>query len=197
MKYREYRLSSDNLRGLLRFLALRLRYPGRVAGDLVHLGSGAHIVFGRSGQLEIGRGTYVGRDFDAYCGGKLRIGSRVFLNRGVHLSVQQEIDIGDNALLGPYVTIYDNDHRFDDPDLPIRDQGFTVSPVRIGADVLIGAKVTILKGVQIGNRSVIGANSVVTSDVPPGVVAAGSPAHVRRQVVPHPAHADNAARPLL
>lgn len=196
MHFREYRLSAGNLAGLLRFLALRLGHPGRVAGNLVHLGSGAHIVFGRSGQLAIGPGAYIGRDFDAYCGGRVWIGARVFLNRGVHLSAQEEVIIGDNALLGPYVTVYDNDHRFDDPNLLIRAQGFAVDPVRIGSNVLLGAKVTVLKGVHIGDGSVIGANSVVTSDVPAGVMAAGVPARVVRPARLASSGTHDATRPL-
>ena len=77
----------------------------------------------------------------------------------------------------------DSDHRFDDPDKPITQQGFTSKgPVRIGSNCWLGANVVVTSGVTIGDRCVIGANSVVTHDLPPGTVAAGAPASV---IKPH------------
>ena len=70
-------------------------------------------------------------------------------------------------------------HRFDDPDRPVPWQGFTSKgPTRIGDDVWCGAHVVVTSGVTIGERSVIGANSVVTTDIPPFSIAAGAPARV-------------------
>ncbi|MCW2490757.1 MAG: acetyltransferase, partial [Frankiales bacterium] len=65
-------------------------------------------------------------------------------------------------------------------DRPIKDQGITKSPIRIGADVWLANKVTVVRGVHIGDGSVVGANAVVTSDLPPYSIAAGVPARVIR-----------------
>jgi acetyltransferase-like isoleucine patch superfamily enzyme len=82
---------------------------------------------------------------------------------------------------GCFVT--DANHRFDDPVKPVPWQGFTSKgPTRIGDDVWFGANVVVTSGVTIGERSVIGANSVVTADVPPYSIAAGVPARVIRAV---------------
>jgi acetyltransferase-like isoleucine patch superfamily enzyme len=79
--------------------------------------------------------------------------------------------------------VTDANHRFDDPDRPITWQGFsTKGPTRIGDNVWCGANVVITSGVTVGERCVIGANSVVTTDIPPFSIAAGAPAKVLRRV---------------
>ena len=82
---------------------------------------------------------------------------------------------------GCFVT--DASHRFDDLTQPITWQGFTSKgPTRIGDNVWCGANVVVTSGVTIGERCVIGANSVVTRDLPPHTIAAGSPAQVLREI---------------
>jgi acetyltransferase-like isoleucine patch superfamily enzyme len=79
--------------------------------------------------------------------------------------------------------VSDADHRFDDPELPVPYQGFTTKgPTRIGANVWCGANVVVTSGVTIGERCVIGANSVVTRDIPAFSIAVGAPARVIRGV---------------
>ena len=80
---------------------------------------------------------------------------------------------------GCFVT--DANHRFDDPERPVPWQGFsTKGPTRVGDNVWCGANVVITSGVTVGERCVIGANSVVTRDLPPHSIAAGAPARVLR-----------------
>ena len=80
--------------------------------------------------------------------------------------------------------VTDGNHRFDDPDKPVPWQGFTSKrPDRSSATTCgCGANVVVTSGVRIGSRAVIGANSVVTADVPAYAVAAGAPARVLRRV---------------
>jgi maltose O-acetyltransferase len=91
------------------------------------------------------------------------------------------IRIGPRALIGSFVEIFDSDFHELHPD---RRRGGrpSMAPVELGENVFIGDGVTILKGVTIGADSVIGAGSVVTGAVPPGVVAAGNPARVIREL---------------
>ena len=96
----------------------------------------------------------------------------------LHPGLQRAHRIGDDCLLAEMVSIRDHDHNFARLDVPIRQQGATCAPVKIGRDVWLGAKVTVLKGVSIGDGAIIGANSVVTRDVPPRAIAVGSPARV-------------------
>jgi acetyltransferase-like isoleucine patch superfamily enzyme len=82
---------------------------------------------------------------------------------------------------GCFVT--DSSHRFDDPKLPVPWQGFdSRGPTRVGDNVWCGVGVVITSGVTVGERAVIGANSVVTSDIPAFSVAAGAPARVLRTI---------------
>ena len=96
------------------------------------------------------------------------------------LSCSQAITIGANTLIGAECLIADSDlHGFPlGGDSPTRS-----APVEIGDNVFIGTRAIILKGVKIGNRSVIGAGSVVTSDIPENSLAAGNPARVIRSFV--------------
>ena len=114
---------------------------------------------------------------------RIRIGSGTFLNRGVMVASLDLVEIGEHCMFanGCYVT--DASHRYDDPDLPVPWQGFTTKgPTRIGDNTWCGANVVVTSGVTIGQRCVIGANSVVTSDIPPFSVAAGTPARVIREI---------------
>jgi acetyltransferase-like isoleucine patch superfamily enzyme len=102
---------------------------------------------------------------------------------GVMIDSLELVEIGEHCMLanGCYVT--DSSHRFDDPDRPVPWQGFTSKgPTRLGNNVWCGTNVVVTTGVTIGDRCVIGANSVVTSDVPPFSVAAGVPARVLRTI---------------
>ena len=114
------------------------------------------------------------------CPKNVFIGKHVSINRFVTISACHggEIRIGDNCLIGPYVLIRSADHRFEDPAVPIRTQGHNPGPISIGDDCWIAGHVTITRGVTIGKGCVIGANSVVTRDIPEYSVAAGNPARV-------------------
>jgi acetyltransferase-like isoleucine patch superfamily enzyme len=91
---------------------------------------------------------------------------------------QGGVTIGRDCLLAPHVLIVSENHTFDDPGLPVREQQGTRSAVSIGDDCWIGAGVKIMAGVTIGSRCVVGAGAVVTRDVPAGSIVVGIPARV-------------------
>lgn len=138
-----------------------------------------------SGRLTVGQGTL----FEPGCWitmspeALISIGDGCFLNRGVMVAAQQEVTIGDHVMFANGCFVGDASHRFDDPDLPVTWQGFTTKgPVRIGSNCWFGVNCVVTGGVTIGDRCVIGSNSVVTGDLPRGVIAAGSPARVIREI---------------
>jgi acetyltransferase-like isoleucine patch superfamily enzyme len=114
-------------------------------------------------------------------GGSLNVRSGGYIGIGSVIVARESITIGENVLIAEHVTIRDQDHAL----TPTEGQGrvgFTTSPIVIGDNVWLGAKVTVLQGVTIGNNVVVGANSVVTHDLPDNCVAIGAPARVVRQL---------------
>ncbi len=134
-----------------------------------------------SGRLVIGPWCWLGDDVALRShAGRVTLGSKVVIGSGSTINSYLDVTIGDGALLADSVHITDFDHRVDRLDVPIKDQGIVTAPVRIGADVWLGRSVTVLRGVDIGQGSVIGAHAVVTRDIPPYSVAVGVPARVIR-----------------
>jgi acetyltransferase-like isoleucine patch superfamily enzyme len=114
---------------------------------------------------------------------RIRIGAGTFLNIAVMVAALELVEIGEHCMFANGCFVTDSSHRFDDPELPVPWQGFTSrGPTRIEDNVWCGANVVVTSGVTVGRRSVIGANSVVTADIPPFSVAAGVPARVLRRV---------------
>ncbi|MGI9185229.1 MAG: acyltransferase [Solirubrobacteraceae bacterium] len=139
----------------------------------------------REGRLEIGPQTLLepGVWLTAPGSARIRIGSGTFLNLGVMVAAVELVEIGDHCMFANGCFVTDGNHRFDDPDQPVPWQGFTTKgPTRIGDNVWCGAGVVVTSGVTIGERSVIGANSVVVTDLPPFSIAAGAPAKVLRTI---------------
>ena len=127
-----------------------------------------------------GTGLWIEPPFYCDYGTNIRIGDKVFFNFNcVVLDVTQVI-IGSNTLIGPAVQIYTAMHPMNWEE---RNAGLEFAkPVTIGSDVWIGGGAIICPGVTIGNRSIIGAGSVVTKDIPDDVFAAGNPCKVIRSL---------------
>jgi acetyltransferase-like isoleucine patch superfamily enzyme len=139
----------------------------------------------RDGRLELGEHVLFepGVWLTGGAPARIRIGTGSFLNLGVMVAAMELVEIGAHCMFANGCFITDADHRFDDPEKPVPWQGFTSKgPTRIGDNVWCGANVVITSGVTIGERCVIGANSVVTRDLPPRSVAAGAPARVLKAV---------------
>lgn len=115
-------------------------------------------------------------------GARITIGSHVFFNNYCSLNASREITIGGYTIFGEGVKVYDHNHCYRDHTKPIKEQGYSVAPVHIGAHCWIASNVVILKGVSIGDRSVIGAGCVIYKDVPAGsVVICRQDLQVRQQ----------------
>jgi maltose O-acetyltransferase len=118
-----------------------------------------------------------------YCdyGANIHLGTRVFFNFNCVVLDVCEVQIGDYTLFGPGVQILTPMHPMDAKLRREREYG---KPIKIGADVWVGGGALILAGVHIGDRAVIGAGSVVTRDIPDGVLAAGNPCRVVKELSP-------------
>lgn len=131
-----------------------------------------------------GRPTDVSIQPPFYCdyGKNITLGEKVYFNFNCVVLDVARVNIGDNAMFGPAVQIYTATHPIDATE---RRTGLeSAKPVTIGADVWVGGGAIICPGVTIGARSIIGAGSVVTRNIPPDVIAAGNPARVIRELSP-------------
>ena len=130
---------------------------------------------------EAGEGCYIEPPFHANWGGKhVRLGNYVYANFNLTLVDDGNIDIGDNVMFAPNVTVITATH----PVLPaLREKGLQFNvDVMICPNVWIGAGAIIMPGITVGENSVVGAGSVVTKDVPPNTVVVGNPARVLREI---------------
>lgn len=130
----------------------------------------------------LGRGgdtVWVQPPFFCDYGTNIELGERVFVNFNCVVLDVCRVRIGDFTLLGPAVQVYTALHPFN---AELRRQQEFGRAVEIGADVWVGGGAVILPGVRIGARTVIGAGSVVTRDVPEGVLAAGNPCRVIHEI---------------
>ena len=111
----------------------------------------------------------------------VRIGDRCLIGRGSAIVGHLSIDIGDDVFTGMNVYITDQNHGYEDLDMPIGTQLPSEDPVVIGADSWIGSGAVLLPGARIGRHVVVGANSVVRGEIPDYSVGVGSPGRVGRR----------------
>ena len=133
---------------------------------------------------EVGENCFIESPYFGNWGGHhVHLGSNVYANAGLTLVDDTHIYIGDYTMIGPNVVLATAGHPID-PEL--RKQGLQYNmPVRIGKNCWLGAGVVVMPGVTIGDNTVIGAGSIVTKDIPSGVVAVGNPCRVLREVGEH------------
>ena len=113
---------------------------------------------------------------------RMKIGKNLRIGRLSQINAQGGVYIAHDVMIGPFLFISTIDHSFTSTNNCYRKQSSVTAPVFIESNVWIGARVSIMKGVTIGKASVVAAGSVVTRDVPPGVLVAGVPATVKRSI---------------
>jgi len=174
-------MSVRNILGLWRFLVLRIRFRN-IRGGLFFVDRGSVFAISRTADVRFGRGVRFMRDFDGHVRGQLIIGDDVFFNRGCTVVAHNRVSIGRNCLFGELVSLHDENHVVRGADDPIAARGFDTAPIEIGNNVWVGSKATILPGVCIGDNAVVGANAVVTRDVPANSIVGGVPARKIRDM---------------
>jgi len=128
---------------------------------------------------EFGAGSWIEAPFYCDYGAQIRVGARVFVNMSCIFLDAAAIVLGDDVQLGPGVQLLTSDHP---RDAAKRAGGLeSAHPISIGARAWLGGGTIVLPGVEIGNDTTIGAGSVVTRSVGPGVIAAGHPCRVISQ----------------
>lgn len=122
-------------------------------------------------------------------GNFIRIGNNVGIGEFAYLGGAGGLEIGDDCIVGQYLSCHPENHQFGLPDTPIRLQGVIRQGIKIGANCWIGSKVTILDGVEIGEGCVIAAGAVVNRSMPPNSIVGGVPARLIRSRILSPAEA--------
>ena len=117
-------------------------------------------------------------------GPNIELGEGALLNRYVMLDDRAPLKIGAYTMVAAGVTIETHTHPFEDFSRPIAIAGREGQPVTVGPNTVLGYNVVVMAGVQIGERCIVGANSVVTKDVPDHTVVGGVPAKPIKQILP-------------
>ena len=113
-----------------------------------------------------------------HLGESLVIGNNVGIAQNCFIQVRGKVDIGNNVIFGPNVSIFSENHIFKNPDLPVNAQGESRKGVKIGNGVWVGTRAVILDGVTVGENSIIAAGSIVNKDVMPYSIIGGVPARL-------------------
>jgi acetyltransferase-like isoleucine patch superfamily enzyme len=188
------------LRGFFRALVLQRRFVFVFMADGVNLRGASLIRFGRGVTLERGvtidglmrHGIVLGDNvrLGPYStmmgpppfalGYGIKIGANSALHAYSFIGGGGPLVIGEHVIMGQHVSFHPENHRFDQSDIPIKDQGVERKGITIEDDVWVGSNVTFLDGAYVGRGSVIGAGSIVRGEIPAHSIAVGAPARVVR-----------------
>jgi acetyltransferase-like isoleucine patch superfamily enzyme len=175
-------LNLDYARLLARLGWLKLRWRGRLVTDgLAFVGPGVTLEIKPGARLVLGRWSWIGHGCKIRVHeGEVRIGAKSVLGQECTVSAYQHVSIGRECVIADRVMLIDFDHGVVDVERPIRLQGIYMRDVRVGNNVWIGYGACVLRGVTVGDNSILGTYAVVTKDVPENAVVAGIPARVIR-----------------
>jgi len=145
-------------------------------GKQVYIGDQVSLIVEKGAALHIADHSFIGESCYIKCfGGHIEIGRDVSINSKSFINGCGGVKIGDNTRIGTQSIIIASNHKFDDPDVLVKD-AITKKGVRLGENIWLGARVTVLDGVQIANDTVIGACSLVTKPLTESGVYVGVPA---------------------
>ena len=180
---RNHMLTMRHCRLILRWLWLKLRWDSRLrTNGLCFIDRDVKLEIGRNAYVQLGRWSWLGEGTKIRAHeGSISIGAKTVLGQGCTLSAYQHISIGRECVIADRVMFIDFDHNIADIERPIREQGIDKRNVYVGHNAWLGHAACILRGVRVGNNSVVGANAVVTKDIPDNVICGGVPAKVIRE----------------
>jgi len=167
---------------MLRLAVLKMRFGRRLQTDgLCFICAGVKLEIGRGATLRIGRWAWVGHGCKIRVHeGEVSIGAKTVIGQDCTISAFQRVTIGRECIIADRAMLIDFDHGVTEVERPIRLQGIYKRDVEVGHNVWIGYGACILRGVQIGDNSIVGTSAVVTRSFPPNAVLAGVPARVLR-----------------
>jgi acetyltransferase-like isoleucine patch superfamily enzyme len=145
------------------------------------LGRGLELKIEPRGQIRFGRFVWIGDGTKIRCHeGRVEIGAKTVMGQECTISAYQHVRIGEQCVIADRAMFIDFDHGVVEAERPIRLQGIYKRDVEVGNNVWIGYGACILRGVSVGDNSVIGTNAVVAKDVPANAIVGGVPARIIR-----------------
>jgi acetyltransferase-like isoleucine patch superfamily enzyme len=148
---------------------------------MLFLGRGLELEVGRKGTIDFGRFVWIGDGTKIRCHeGRVEIGQKTVMGQECTISAYQRVRIGEQCVIADRAMFIDFDHGVVEVERPIRLQGIYKRDVIVGSNVWIGYGACILRGVSVGDNSIVGTNCVVTKDVPANSIVAGIPARIIR-----------------
>ncbi len=168
---------------LLRYRCHSVGRPLQLEGVIPEIGGNGRIIIGDNVRIGPKCSWDIGHKVST--GALLVIGDDVSVNYQNIMSVVTSLHIGDRTMLAGGVSIYDNPSHPMSPRKRFHHEAFSLedcAPVMIGRNCWIGSRAFVLKGVTVGDNSIVAAGSVVTKDVPPNVLVGGSPARLLREL---------------
>lgn len=132
--------------------------------------------------IEIGSGGFIGRGTILSCkDGDIVLGERINIGFNSEVFSGSRVQVGRDGLFAAYTYLVGGGHDFENGDLAVLDQARPSRGIEVGDNVWLGTGAKVLDGVRLGRDVVVGANAVVSTDLPDGAVAAGVPARILRQ----------------
>jgi acetyltransferase-like isoleucine patch superfamily enzyme len=184
-------ISRDYAHLLARLLYLKLRFGRRLQTEgICFICPGVKLEIGPNATLRIGRWAWLGHDCKIRVHeGEVSIGAKTVMGQECTVSCFQSVSIGRECIIADRVMMIDFDHGVTEVERPIREQGIYKRDVAVGHNVWIGYGACLLRGVTVGENSVIGTSSVVTKPFPANSVLAGAPAQlIRMRKAPRSMH---------
>jgi acetyltransferase-like isoleucine patch superfamily enzyme len=167
---------------LARYVLLKLRFGKRLQTDgICFVCPGVKLEIGRDATLRIGRWAWLGHGTKIRVHeGEVSIGAKTVMGQECTISAFQHVSIGRECIVADRVMLIDFDHGAVEVERPVRLQGIYKRDVRVGHNVWMGYGACVLRGVSVGDNSIVGTSAVITKDVPANAVVGGSPARVIR-----------------
>jgi acetyltransferase-like isoleucine patch superfamily enzyme len=148
---------------------------------MLFLGRRLELQIARGAEVRFGRFVWIGDGTKIRCHeGAVEIGEKTVMGQECTISAYRRVRIGQQCVIADRAMFIDFDHGVVEVERPIRLQGIYKRDVEVGSNVWIGYGACILRGVRVGDNSIVGTNTVVTKDVPANAVVAGVPARVVR-----------------
>ena len=158
---------------MFRYLWTKTFTPRLTLPQRSYIGRGVSIWSKKGGKIECKGKVRLDKETEVGAAGPVTLGHHFVLNPYSRIVALEGITIGDHVTIARFVSVLDHDHAFSSDG-----HDYNTAPIHIGHNVWLGDKVTVLKGVSIGDNVTIAANSVVTKDIPANTVAGGVPAKV-------------------